>query len=364
MKIKHILFTVAILLCVSSLGNSQIIELNGIPALKDTVTDVHELIKDFEKATGDTLTDIHENMQIGIKAAQDTTTNVHKALKIFEQATGDTLTDVHKDLLVRILTSQDTTSNTHLDLLLRELANRDTTSGAHSNLLAKILSGTSANADSFWSVHSDLLARILAGTDSIKNTHLDLLARVLAGTDTSKGIHLDFLERILAVRDTISGAHSNLLNFEQSIKDSLTNVHTDIEQMRLWNVTRIKIATTTEDLAQIAGNYVLFTGTTADVILENLTLRNADVDCSDDATFTGLSIQTNDTTPIVFITQANGIKANLTGEAQLAWTGSAIIKSGTAIRLTIYGDAADATCAPDIMVTYRSTGAGTGTLEP
>ncbi len=124
-----------------------------------------------------------------------------------------------------------------------------------------------------------------------------------------------------------------------------------------------RIAVTTEELAAAAGDKDLFTGTTTDVILESLSLRNAAVDCSDDAGgFTGISIQTDDTTPATIIAQADGVKANLTSEAQLGWIGTLVIKTDTKIQLTIYGAAADAACAPDIIAKFRSTGSGNGTL--
>lgn len=127
-----------------------------------------------------------------------------------------------------------------------------------------------------------------------------------------------------------------------------------------------KIAATTEDLNQAAASYDLFTGTTLDVILYGLTLRNANVDASDDSgSFTGISIETDDVTPSVFLSQADGVKANLTSEATLGWDGGnagVIIKVGTKIQLTIYGGASDDPGSPDIMATYRSIGAGTGTL--
>ena len=124
-----------------------------------------------------------------------------------------------------------------------------------------------------------------------------------------------------------------------------------------------RIAVTTEELAAAAGDKDLFTGTTTDVILESLSLRNAAVDCSDDAGgFTGISIQTDDATPATIIAQADGVKANLTSEAQLGWIGTLVIKTDTKIQLTIYGAAADAACAPDIIAKFRSTGSGNGTL--
>ena len=57
-----------------------------------------------------------------------------------------------------------------------------------------------------------------------------------------------------------------------------------------------QIKATTEDLQQAAGDYDLVVGTDQDVIIESLVLR-CPVDCSDDAgAFTGISIQTDDTT--------------------------------------------------------------------
>ena len=161
--------------------------------------------------------------------------------------------------------------------------------------------------------------------------------------------------------ETVHLSGSNIYFTIPDLEDSVTDIH---EYLKILGAPVKKIATTTEDLDQAAASYTLFTGTTADVILESISLRNANVDCSDDATFTGISIQTDDVTPCVFISQGNGLKANLTEEATIAWTGSEVIKTGTIITLTIYGAATDATCEPDIMVAYRSTGTGTGTLAP
>ena len=115
-----------------------------------------------------------------------------------------------------------------------------------------------------------------------------------------------------------------------------------------------QVAVTTEDLAQAAATYDLFTGTSQDVILESLLIRLPNVDVSDDASITSISIQTDDVTVTVIIDSTNGAKANLTAEAQLAWTGSALIKVGTKIRLTISGGAADAATVCDIVARCRA----------
>ncbi len=123
----------------------------------------------------------------------------------------------------------------------------------------------------------------------------------------------------------------------------------------------VQIKAVTEDLEQAAASYDLVTGTDQDVIVESLTLR-CPVDCSDDAgAFTGISIQTDDTTPQVFVSQEDGVKANLTEQAQLSWAsyGAAILLKATKkIQLTIYGDPADAPTVCDIVIKCRAVVSG------
>lgn len=126
---------------------------------------------------------------------------------------------------------------------------------------------------------------------------------------------------------------------------------------------RLQIAATTEDLKRgdgEAGTDDLFTGTTQDVVLEKLVIRLPNVDCSDDTGgFSGISIQTDDETPSVIIDATNGAKEKLTAEAQLAWTGVAIlIKVGTKIQITIIGAAADDTTTCDVIAEYRAVASG------
>jgi len=243
-------------------------------------------------------------------------------------------------------------------------------------------------------------------TDSLTATHtkvetnrtniLGLQVSVQKDSTNVEDIKSNVDQSLSTTESNIRGSDSDdlkaLSDQADALADSITDVHTKVELNKtniqglqasvqadsiLLEVTnaiiddlvtylygQTKVATTTEDLNQAAASYTLFTGTTADVILESLTLRNANVDCSDDSGgFTGISIQTDDTTATTFISQASGVKANLTAEAQISWTGAALIKTGTIVTLTIYGAAADATCSPDIVAVYRSVGTGTGTLE-
>ena len=119
-----------------------------------------------------------------------------------------------------------------------------------------------------------------------------------------------------------------------------------------------EISATTEDLDQVADTYDLFTGTTQDVVIESLLIRLPNVDVSDDAIITSISIQTNDVTPGVFISAASGAKANLTAEAELGWTGTKLLKVAKKIQLTIAGGAADVATVCDIICTYRAVASG------
>ena len=115
---------------------------------------------------------------------------------------------------------------------------------------------------------------------------------------------------------------------------------------------------TTIDLQQAAASYDLFTGTTQDVMLEKLVIRLPNVDVSDDATITSITIQTDDVTPQVIIDATAGDVAKLTAEAQLAWTGAILIKVGTKIQLTIAGGAADDPTVCDVVAEFRAVAGG------
>jgi len=119
-----------------------------------------------------------------------------------------------------------------------------------------------------------------------------------------------------------------------------------------------QIKATTIDLAQAAASYTLFTGTIQDVQVESLLIRLPNVNVSDDATITSISIQTNDATPQVFVNSVVGAKAYLTAEAQLGWTGVHLLKAGKLIRLTIAGGAADAATTCDVIVKCRAVVSG------
>ncbi len=121
---------------------------------------------------------------------------------------------------------------------------------------------------------------------------------------------------------------------------------------------RPQIKATTIDLEQIAGTYTLMTGTTQDVIIESLLIRLPNVNVSNDATITSITIQTNDSEPQVFVNSVAGAKANLTAEVQIGWVGTALLKAGKLIQLTIAGGASDDPTVCDVVVKCRAVVSG------
>ncbi len=122
---------------------------------------------------------------------------------------------------------------------------------------------------------------------------------------------------------------------------------------------RSQIAATTIDLNQVVATYVLLTGDTEDVIIEALSIRMPD-DVAGGA-LTNISIQTDDTTPQIFVTQAEGAVANLVAEAQLSWApagGICLLKVGKTIGLTIVGGAEGAAYVCDVVVRLRAVVSG------
>jgi hypothetical protein len=119
---------------------------------------------------------------------------------------------------------------------------------------------------------------------------------------------------------------------------------------------KARIATATIDLNQAAGTYDLFTGTTQNVLVEKLVIRMPDAAAG--GALTSISIQTDDSTPQVFISSVLGAVANLTAQAQLASSSPVVIATGKRIRLTIAGGATGVAYSCTVTVMYRAITAG------
>lgn len=127
----------------------------------------------------------------------------------------------------------------------------------------------------------------------------------------------------------------------------------DMRTMQLIKERSAQITPTTIDLNQAAATYTLLTGTANSVLLEKLAFRVPNVDISGGA-LTSISIQTDDVTPSVIISAADGVLANLTHEAGISWTGAIIIPVGTLIQLTIAGGATAIACSCDVVAESKS----------
>jgi hypothetical protein len=115
--------------------------------------------------------------------------------------------------------------------------------------------------------------------------------------------------------------------------------------------------TTSHSLNQSAASRTLFTATTQNVFVDFLAIY-IPVDVSAVETFTGISIQSTDDTPVEFISAVAGAKANLTAGKILTFRGPRIVASTKHIQLTIGGGAVGVTCAAQVWVSYRPVVAG------
>lgn len=137
------------------------------------------------------------------------------------------------------------------------------------------------------------------------------------------------------------------------LDDLLDNIETQTEERVAG---KLQIATTTEDLNQVAASYDLLIGTTQSVILEKLVIRMPTEAAG--GAITSITIQTDDVTPSVIINSTDGAVANLTSEAQLSWTGAILIPVGTKIQLTIAGGAHGSTYTTIVVAQCRAVVAG------
>lgn len=141
------------------------------------------------------------------------------------------------------------------------------------------------------------------------------------------------------------------------------NIPADVDTINTNTDTKVaakqQIAKTTEDLNQVEATYDLLTGTTQDVLLESLLIRMPNEAAG--GAITSISIQTNDATPQVILSAADGAVANLTAEAQLAWqnfNAPILIKVGKKIQLTIAGGAHSTAYVCDVVAKVRAVTSG------
>ena len=110
-------------------------------------------------------------------------------------------------------------------------------------------------------------------------------------------------------------------------------------------------------LNQAANTYDVMTATAQALFIDAVIVHVPD-DLHSVATFTGISVQTDDGSPIVLLSGTAGAKANLTGNFYSVYRGPSMTVSGKKIQLTIYGGSAGANKVADVTVLWRPVVAG------
>ena len=110
-------------------------------------------------------------------------------------------------------------------------------------------------------------------------------------------------------------------------------------------------------LAQAAAAYNVMTATTQNLFIDAVIVHVHD-DLSAVETFTGISVATDDDTPIEILSSTAGAKANLTGNFYHVYRGPSVTASTKKIQLTIGGGSAGTGMIADVTVLWRPVVAG------
>lgn len=206
---------------------------------------------------------------------------------------------------------------------------------------------------------------ILADTNKIDSATLAVsptsgsLARFIASGGTALGTQLPAstsLYDVIGYESAVSLANK-LTAARAALLDQITALR--MAQLDSTAAGKVQIAIATIDLNQGAATYDLLTGTAQNVMVEKLIIRMPDAAAG--GALTSISIQTNDSTPQVFISSLLGAVANLTAQAQLASISPVIVAAVKKIQLTITGGATGVAYSCTVTVTHRAVTAG-GTL--
>jgi len=110
-------------------------------------------------------------------------------------------------------------------------------------------------------------------------------------------------------------------------------------------------------LNQAASTYDVMTATSQSLFIDAVIIHVPD-NLSAVATFTGITVQTDDAAPIEILSAAAGAKAKLTGNFYHVYRGPAVTAATKKIQLTITGATAGAGKIADITVLWRPLVAG------
>ncbi len=101
----------------------------------------------------------------------------------------------------------------------------------------------------------------------------------------------------------------------------------------------------------------VMTATAQDLFIDAVIIHVPD-DLSEVATFTGLSVQTDDDTPLVIMSTTDGAKAKLTGDFYHVYRGPVVTAATKKIQLTIKAATAGSGKVADVTVLWRPVVAG------
>lgn len=110
-------------------------------------------------------------------------------------------------------------------------------------------------------------------------------------------------------------------------------------------------------LAQAAAPYDVMTATTQNIFIDAVIVYVPD-DLSEVATFTGISVATDDDAPIELLSSTAGAKANLTGNFYSVYRGPSVTEAAKKIQLTIVGGSAGTGKVADVTVLWRPVVSG------
>jgi len=110
-------------------------------------------------------------------------------------------------------------------------------------------------------------------------------------------------------------------------------------------------------LNQAANTYDVMTATSQALFIDAVIVSIPD-DLHSVATFTYVSVQTDDVTPIVLLSSTAGAKANLTGNFYSVYRGPSVTAATKKVQLTIGGATAGTGTIADITVIWRPLVAG------
>jgi len=137
-----------------------------------------------------------------------------------------------------------------------------------------------------------------------------------------------------------------------------TNIeYVNIDDGTTWVIQHVHSLTegTTFDLNQAANTYDLYTATGGTIFVQSFSFTMPSApDVTDDAAITSISIQSDTAVPVVLLSSAAGVKANLIADTVFSYTTPFNLPATKKIQITIAGGAADAGTVCAVSVKYTS----------